>query len=250
MFRHFFVFFSKPPKHSIITPKNESSLWIQGFLSSNGYGNRWEPLGVWTGWNAVWLLPGDFFFKKIRSGGFWQSADCNPKWFSYFEDILPTFQTVPGLLKSVQFGCFALWCLSLLLVVCLLVCLVGWLIGLLAGWLLACLLGWLLLWLWLWLWLLLLLLLFLLLLLLLLWWWWWWFLWVLGFVNVFFFCSPLRDVLCSSSQDMLESGLQSTPHHRYVTEYHYRFYQSSKPQNQHWQCRHNHCNQYLYPPAK
>lgn len=46
---------------------------------------------------------------------------------------------------------------------------------------------------------------------------------VLGFVNLFFLGSPLRDVLCSSSQDMLESGLQSTPHHRRVTEYHYRF---------------------------
>ena len=91
------------------------------------------------------------------------------------------------------------------LLACLFGRLVDWFVGWLVGWLVLLLL---LLWLWL-------------------------FLWVLGFVNVFFFGSPLRDVLCSSSQDMLESGLQSTPHHRYVTEYHYRFYQSSKPENQH-----------------
>ena len=96
------------------------------------------------------------------------------------------------------------WVVMFVLVVSgLLACLFGRLVDWFVGWLV----GWLV----------------LLLLLLLLLLWLWLSLWVLGFVNVFFFGSPLRDVLCSSSQDMLESGLQSTPHHRYVTEYHYRF---------------------------
>ena len=98
----FSSFFLTPSTHTIITPRNESMNprvpQLQWLLKPLG-----KPCGkLPSGLNGLARTERDCGRVKdpIQWFAGW-SADCNPKWFSYFGDILPTFQTVPGLLKSV-----------------------------------------------------------------------------------------------------------------------------------------------------